>query len=168
MAHSEHETDAVKKRLEAYRDKERDIENQLERLEGFEMRLKSIGSPTLSDMPKIQSVSHDRIADIIAQKMELEEEIQGDIDFQRKERKEINLVLKKLPTSDEKAVIRMRYFDRLSWYDVTDMLFGGKADYLGKEDTYLRRTHNIHRSALINMTEIIKSQEQLGDNPQTC
>ncbi len=149
-------TDAVKHRLVEYRERERDIENQLERLDRIELRLKSIGSPALSDIPKSPSASQDKTADIIAQKIDLENEIKMAVAEQRQERNAIESILKKLKHSDERAVIRMRYFDGASWEDVVGMLFGGKEDFLRKEDTYLRRTHKIHGSALMNMAIIIQ------------
>lgn len=154
-----YDTDAVKYRLIEYRERERDIENQLERLNRIEMKLKSIGSPVMSDMPKSPNASQDRIADMIAQKIDLESEIRMTVAEQKQERDAIGLILKKLKYSDERAVIRMRYFDGASWNDVSDMLFGGKEDFLGKEDTYLRRTHKIHASALINMAIIIEGEK---------
>lgn len=149
-------TDAVKYRLQEYRERERDIENQLERLDRIEMRLERIGSPVLSDMPKSPSPAHDRMADMIVQKVDLENDIRMAMAEQKKERDAIGVILKKLRHSDERAVIMMRYFDGASWSDVAYMLFGGKEDFLGKEDTYLRRTHKIHGSALLNMAIIIQ------------
>ena len=71
--------------------------------------------------------------------------------------------MKRLRNPDEKAVIRMRYFDRASWPEVRDMLFGHKPDFDEKEETYLRRTHRVHESALVNMAKYI---EMIGDpNP---
>lgn len=156
----EYDVREIKMRLVAYREKERDIDNQLERLDRIETKLTSIGSPTLSDMPKSPSASHDREADLIAQKIDLENEIRQMVQEQKEERDEINRILGKVRHSDEKAVIRMRYIDGLSWNDVVDMLFGGKEDYLGKEDTYLRRTHKIHGSALLSMAQIIDGENQ--------
>ncbi len=150
-----YDTDTIKCRLIEYRERERDIENQLERLDRIEMRLKSIGSPVLSDMPKSPSASQDRMADMIAQKIDLEKEIKKEVAEQKRERESIGLLLEKLRHADERAVIRMRYIDGASWNDIVDMLFGGKEDFLDKEDTYLRRTHKIHGSALTNMAKIL-------------
>lgn len=155
-----YDTDAVKYRLIEYRENERDIENQLERLDRLELKLRSIGSPVFSDMPKSPSPSQDRMADMIARKVDLENEIRDAVAEQKKEREAIESILKKLRHSDERAVIRMRYFDGVSWYAVSDMLFGGKDDFLDKEDTYLRRSHKIHGSALLNMAIIIEGEKK--------
>jgi len=151
-----YDTDAVKYRLIEYRERAKDIESQTERLDRLEMKILSIGSPTLSDMPKSPSPPQDRTTALIADKIDLENDIRQAIAEQRREKEAIEVILRKLRHSEERAVIRMRYFDGASWNDVVDMLFGGKDDFLGKEDTYLRRTHKIHGSALLNMALIIQ------------
>ena len=145
----------VKSRLISYREREVDIDLQIERLDRLETRLHSIGSPNFSDMPKTQSHVHDRTADLIIQKIELEESIQDMVNSQLEERKYFEQLLQMLKSSEERAVIRMRYFDSSSWDNVTDMMFGSKNDFLNKEDTYLRRVHRIHTSALRNLTILI-------------
>lgn len=151
-----YDTDAVKYRLIEYREREKDIDSQTERLDRLEVKIRSVGSPTLSDMPKSPSPPQDRTTALIADKIDLENDIRQAIAEQRKEKEAIETILRKLRHSEERAVIRMRYFDGASWNDVVDMLFGGKDDFLGKEDTYLRRTHKIHGSALLNMAIIIQ------------
>jgi len=158
MDDKRYNVDAIKQRLVEYRERERDIDNQIERLERFTMKMTSIGATVISDMPKAISPSHDRIADMVAQKEELERVIREDVQLQSEERQAIEEILKHLKHSDEKAVIRMRYFDGASWNDVVDMVFGGKSDFIGKEDTYLRRVHKIHGSALLNMSIYLEEQ----------
>lgn len=165
MEEKRYDVDAVKHRLIAYREREKDIDNQIERHELLSQKMISIGSPTLSDMPKAVSPSHDKIANMVAMKMELEESIREDVQKQSEERKEIEEILKHLKKSDEKAVIRMRYLDGVSWNDVVDMIFGGKEDFLGKEDTYLRRVHKIHGSALLNMAIYIDGLQNQDNTP---
>ena len=165
MEEKKYDVDAVKHRLIAYREREKDIDNQIERHELLSQKMISIGSPTLSDMPKAVSPTHDKIANMVAMKMELEESIREDVQKQSEERKEIEEILKHLKKSDEKAVIRMRYLDGVSWNDVVDMIFGGKEDFLGKEDTYLRRVHKIHGSALLNMAIYIDGLQNQDNTP---
>ena len=151
-----YDTDAVKYRLIEYREREKDIDSQTERLDRLELKIRSVGSPTLSDMPKSPSPPQDRVTALIADKIDLENDIRQAIAEQRREKEAIETILRKLRHSEERAVIRMRYFDGASWNDVVDMLFGDKDDFLGKEDTYLRRTHKIHGSALLNMAIIMQ------------
>lgn len=151
--------DAVKERLETYIATERDIENQIERLERLETRMIGMGAQTLTDMPKAPSPANDRMAMIIGQKEELEQEIRDTIEFQKRERKWIEGIVKHLKNPDERAVIRLHYLDKTDWNDISDVLFGGRVDFLDKQDTYLRRCFRIHGSALVNMARYIEEHE---------
>lgn len=157
---TQYDVDSVKDRLNRYREKERDIYTQIERLERLTAKMTSAGSPVLSDMPKAGGSSIDRMAIMVAEKAELEEEIREDIRSQAVAWDKIESVLKKLQHSDERAVIRIRYHDRESWYTVTRLMFGTNDDFRGKEESYLRRVHKIHGSALLNMAKLIVSDEQ--------
>lgn len=145
--------DEIVERLEAYRQKNIDIDNQIERLERMEARMYGLGSPTMSDMPKASSRTTDRMADMIASRDCLKEEIKILVSEQSAERAYFEKIMKTFRNSDEKAVIRMRYFDGVQWEEVIDMMFGGKKDYLGKEDTYKRRIFKIRKRALYHMAE---------------
>ncbi len=159
MDEKRYDVDAVKRRLIRYREREKDIDNQIERLERLQMKMESVGSPVITDMPKTISPSHDRIADLVERKIELEDSIRNDVKFQSDERKFFENILKAIIKSDERAVIRMRYFDGARWDDVVDMMFGGKEDFLGKEDTYLRRVHKIHGTALLDIARYIEENQ---------
>lgn len=159
-----YDTRAVKEWLLEFREREKDIQVQLNRLDVLETRITSIGSPTLSDMPKAPNPFQERSAYMIAVKIDLEKEICEQQSEQKNIRKNIEKVLKGLKKSEERVVIRARYLDcsfyhedKLSdWYDVSNALFGGMEDFLEKEDSYLRRVHKIHGSALLNMARYIE------------
>ena len=148
----------VKQRLTDYREREKYLDMEIERLDRMEDKLTSAGSPTISDMPKAPSAVQDRMAALIAVKVDLENEISEEIKFQQKERQYIEGVVKKLRKAEEKVVIKLRYIDGQSWNDIVDILFAGKEDFIDKEDSYLRRVHKAHGMALENMAIII-SQE---------
>lgn len=154
-----YDVEAVKSRLQEYVENERDIDNQIERLEHLIARLEGLGAQVLTDMPKAPSAVNDRMAELIGQKEELEEEIRASVCEQSRERKRIEEILKHMKNPDERAVIQMKYLDRSSWIEVRDMMFGSKADFEGKEDTYLRRTHRIHGSALVNIARYIEENQ---------
>lgn len=59
----------MKTRLQEYRNLNREIENQIERLERLETKMYSPSSPNLSGMPKAPSCVRDKFADNIARKM---------------------------------------------------------------------------------------------------
>lgn len=159
MDEKRYDVTAVKERLNQYREKERDIDNQIERLERLVSKMTGAGAQVITDMPRAPSVSTDRMVELVGQKEELETSIRKAVEEQSCERSEIEGILKRLRHSDERAVIRIRYFDRESWSVVTEMMFGSKNDFQGKEDTYLRRVHKIHGSALLNMAKILEDGE---------
>ena len=98
----------MKTRLQEYRNLNREIENQIERLERLEIKMYSPSSPNLSGMPKAPSGVKDKFADNIARKDELETKIRTLISQRDKERKEIENLTGKLRNPDERAVICMR------------------------------------------------------------
>ncbi len=151
--------EVIKKRLKQYTERERDIENQLERIERMEAKLTSVGSPVFSDLPKAPSPSQQRMADLTDQKVDLENKVARIMDEQKAERAALEEIIDKLEISDEKAVIRMRYFDSAAWDSVLTMLFGGCKDFLDKTDSYMRRVYNLHGSALMNMGKIYQDEQ---------
>ena len=155
MEEKQFDTDAIKEWLNDYRETERDIDNQVERLDRLDMQMTSISSPVITDMPRNPSPVYDRAAAVVAKKVDLENEIREAIQSQKRKRELIEDILKHLRSSDERGVIRIRYLDRASWYEVTDVLFGGREDYLNKEETYLRRVHKIHGSALQHIAQYV-------------
>lgn len=152
-------TEVIKKKLKQYTERERDIENQLERIERMEAKLTSVCSPVFSDLPKSPSPSQQRMADLTNQKVDLENKVARAIEKQKAERTELEEIIDKLEISDEKAVIRMRYFDSANWDSVLSMLFGGREDFLSKEDSYKRRMYSLHGSALLNMGKIYQEEQ---------
>ncbi len=153
---SEIYANAMKMRLKEYAERERDIENQLERIERMEAKLTSVCSPVFSDLPKAPSPSQQRMADLTDQKVDLEKKVERIIEQQKAERIALEEIIDQLELSDEKAVIRMRYFDSAAWDCVLSMLFGGREDFLRKEESYRRRMYSLHGSALVNMGKIFQ------------
>ena len=149
-------TEAVKEWLKTYPEKLSDIRNMQAQLERLEDKLSSIGSPTLSDMPKAPSRALDKEAELIAQKIDLEREIEQEKANLHNLRLEIEKMMGCLKRANEKAVIRAKYLCEEKWEDVSFIIFGAKEDFLDKEDSYQRRTYMIHGSALLNMAKYIE------------
>ena len=148
---------AIKQRLDEYRIDDREIENQLERLERLEAKMKDVGAQVITDMPRSPSPAHDRMADYVSQKDSLTETLRRMIRKHSEDREVIERVVAKgLKKPDERAVIRYRYVDMYEWPDVIDCLFGGKEDYIDKEDTYKRKTYALHSDAIYKMTEYVE------------
>jgi len=149
-----YDVDAMKERLYSYRESDKEIDEQIERLERLVSKMSRPGATALSDMPKNHSASTDRMADMVSRKEELESCIKVAIRKRDSERKSIESMLKKLKRADERSVIRMRYFDGVGWNDVNRMMFGRKDDFDEREDSYLRRVHHLHSNAIIHLAMI--------------
>ncbi|MBR3973039.1 MAG: hypothetical protein IKJ99_03695 [Oscillospiraceae bacterium] len=151
-----YDTEAVKARLEEYVAAEEDIDREIERLEYLTSKMTSISSQVMTGMPRATSASTDRMADMLGRKEELEESIKASVAKQAEERKSIEKIIRHLSSSEERAVIRLRYLDRTDWNDVLEVMFGLKPDFDDKFESYRRRMYRSHGTALINMAKYIK------------
>lgn len=68
MEEKRYDVAAVKERLNEYREKERDIDNQIERLVRLVTKMSSVGAQTITDMPRSQGTDGDRIGKLVAEK----------------------------------------------------------------------------------------------------
>lgn len=150
-----YDVSTLKKRLSHYKELEREIENQLERLENIDAKMYTIGSPELTDMPKADTVVAYRIGNLVAKKEELLGQIQDAVSKRDEERRWIERVLNHVENSNQRAVIRMRYIDSETWDSVAFMLFGAREDYPNRIQTYLRRTTKLHGTALVSMVHYL-------------
>lgn len=141
----------IKAWLLAYREREAEIEMQMERLERYMTRHETAGAQELTGMPGSHRPPSDIMAEYVARKEELENEIRSAISAQNETGREIESILQNMNSASEKSLIRMRYMDRCSWSEVSSMLFGSKPDFEDRRDSYLRRVHRIHKSALSHM-----------------
>ena len=167
MDEKHYDDEAVKARLYEYRDIAKEIESQSERLERLKAKMFGVGAQAITDMPRTPSPDFDRMTGLLQQKDELEVEIRDAIERQRTEREYLEGVIKHLRRSEERTVIRVRYFDCASWNDVVDLMFGDCPDLLEKEDGYLRRVYKLHGQALYSMAKYIEENDpnRLGTGP---
>ena len=92
----------VKDRLLGYRETEREIDNQIERIENFEDKMLRVSSPEISDMPRSPSPSFDKTDRMVARKLELEAKVRKLIEHQENERRWIESVLSKMDKANGK------------------------------------------------------------------
>ena len=126
-------------RFKAYRDLNREIDLQIERLEQMEAKVGSPSTPNLSGMPKGSSFQHDRIADTVARIADLLSEIDSLIAERDAEQKALEALIRRLPNADRRLVLRLRYLDSEDWEDVLFIAYGGKPDFNEKYDNYKQR-----------------------------
>jgi len=143
----------IKERLKEYTAMLREIDNQIERLERMEVIMTSPSGPNLSGMPRSSGNTSDRVAMQVARKMELEETIREAIEKEQQEREAIEQMIQRIKKPDERAVIRLRYFDRAGWPEICEILFAEAEDFTENTDNYMRKTFRLHGTALISLAE---------------
>lgn len=155
----------IKERLGEYTRLLREIDNQYERLGRMEMTMAAPPGPDMTGMPRGSGTPTDRTGMMVLRKMELEEQIKETIAEEQKERASIEAMIQRVKHPDERAVLRLRYFDRPDWDGICAALYGDRQDYLDRLDSYQNRTYKAHGRALLRLAEILKeSRENDGDD----
>ena len=155
----------IKERLGEYTRLLREIDNQYERLGLMEMTMAAPPGLSMTGMPRGSGTPSDRTGMMVERKMELEEQIDRLKAEEKQERNAIEGLILQLSDPDERAVLRLRYFDRADWDGICAALYGDRQDYLDRLDSYQNRTYKAHGRALLRMAEILKeSRENDGDD----
>lgn len=155
------QTFVAKRVLQSYRDLEREIDNQIERVEVIDQRINSVGSPNMSDMPKNPSPAGDRLALMIAEKLDEEEKLRVMITEAKVRRDlltEIVSCINGKAGPDKKYVVLMKYIDCQGWDKITEALFGAADDFDDRRDAYTRRVFRLHKHALNDIDDIINKR----------
>lgn len=149
----------IKERLRRYSEMQRDIDNQIERLERMEAAMEAPASPQLTGMPRGGSGTPDRIGRMVERREQLQAEVTAAIEREREEHGALEELIRELRDPDERAVLRARYFDRMGWGEIAEMLFSAEDDYEVEFDKYQKRIFRIHGNALFNMGRGVKGSK---------
>lgn len=152
-------THDIKERLGKYTRLLREIDNQYERLGRMEISMAAPPGPDMTGMPRGSGTPTDRTGMMVLRKMELEEQIEERLAEEREERAALEAMIRQVENPDERAVLRLRYFDRADWDGICAVLFSDRQDYLERIDSYQSRTYKAHGRALLRMAEILKETE---------
>lgn len=155
----------AKEWLYRYKDLMADIAALEERMENLK---ESLGTQSVNfdDMPRSKSPIRDRIGHLTAIYVDLSNEMEQMCVRATDVYKETDLMIERIrgrQASEMKAILRLRYFNMLTWNDVTDAMFMSADDYLGHEDSYLRRVHNRHKAALETIAEFIPAPVETAE-----
>ena len=152
-------THDIKERLGKYTRLLREIDNQYERLGRMEISMAAPPGPDMTGMPRGSGTPTDRTGMMVLRKLELEEQIKERLTEEREERAALEAMIRQVENPDERAVLRLRYFDRADWDGICAVLFSDRQDYLERIDSYQNRTYKAHGRALLRMAEILKETE---------
>lgn len=137
--------------LESYRERQQDLAACYERLERLESKLTSPRSAALSGLPGAAAPDPDRLALPIAELEELRRDAARQSAELRDLRYRIEAAIKLIDGpgwANQRAVLRMRYFDGERWEVISQLLFWRDPDFLTKQDSYLRRVYKLRKTAL--------------------
>ena len=155
-------THDIKERLGKYTRLLREIDNQYERLGRMEISMAAPPGPDMTGMPRGSGTPTDRAGMMVLRKMELEEQVEERRAEEREERAALEAMIRQVENPDERAVLRLRYFDRADWGGICAVLFSDRQDYLERIDSCQNRTYKAHGRALLRMAEILKETEAPG------
>ena len=82
------------------------------------------------------------------------------LDKEQAEYEKLTGIINALPTAEQRQVMLARYMDGTGWKDIAAAMFGDKTNYDERAESYLRRVHRIHGSALVNANRILESHER--------
>lgn len=140
-------TAKIKGRLKLYTLLLREIENQEERLELLK-----------------RETPGGRLTE--AKRARLEEELEKNLRAENAENKALEELLESVGEPDERAVIRLRYFDRLDWESVTSAIFGATAGFCDNPAKYKERVYKLHGHALLSLAFALEVKAVNGSKKQ--
>lgn len=129
-----------------------------ERLDALTLRLSSPSSPRWDAIPGGGTPNRDRLADGVAQKIELEQQIERLKQKLRADVWQLTEWFEKLPPRRE-LVMCLRYVDGLDWKEVNAAMHDGEPDFDENIDLYTHRTFLLHGQALSDLAKLEHREE---------
>lgn len=160
---SEKETEKAGQRaralLENYRDLQRRLNIQEERIQEAKASMYSIGGVSYDGMPRGTSDRTSRQERVVARIDKMERRMAELIEEEDLEYDRITSMLEQLRPAEETA-LTMRYLDGKRWNAVNVALFGEMEDFYDCESKYLKRVFKIHGSGLIALEKIMDREDK--------
>lgn len=141
----------LKRWLESYQERQRDLESSYERLERLESKLTSPRSAALTGLPGAAASDPDRLTLPLAELQELRDATAEQAAALRDLRRRIDAAIRLIDGPgwpNQRAVLRMRYIDGEKFETIAQLLFWRDPDFQLKQDSYIRRAFKIRKSAL--------------------
>ena len=137
------QTGKAKCALQQYAELLRENNRQIQRLDQLEMRK-----------------NNDSCAE--ARALELAQSIRDGISLEQETGAKLEGLIGRLHSADERAVLRMRYFDLSGWPEIRSSLYGDKPDFLQREQSYSRRAFRLHTDALAALDQMLEDSGHTG------
>lgn len=127
-------------RFMAYRDLHREVRQLKKQLQSFEEHMYSPRGQRFTSTPHAANGKGYTMDDMVISHMELADTFNAKILELSKELKDLEKAVETLESPQERAVMRYRYFDGLSWYKISE-----------KTKISEPQLYRYHRSALWNL-----------------
>lgn len=151
-------TDQLKKWLSRYAAAAKEVRLLRERADAIRTRAASPSSPTLDGMPRSPGFEGDRLGEVIGIADALDREAAEKEQDAAALYAEIDGAIRQIEGKhgvERRTVLQCRYLDGQAWGGVTFLLFGDRADFNEKEESYARRVFNIHKAALEDLAQVL-------------
>lgn len=145
-------TKSIRARLDAYLNMRRELAYQTMRLKNIYQSIDAIKSPTMESAS--HNGVHDGVSLRVAEMMQLEEKIDDLRESCVAEQESLEKIISRIPSAEQRCLLRMRYFDAMRWSEITHAFFGDQIDYASKEDEYRRVLYVLHTRALRSMAHV--------------
>ena len=155
-------TQAVKSWLQQYREAVRASESLDARAANARARAEAARTSHLDGMPRGGGFIGDTLGAALARIDGLEQEAQEARAHAVALYGETDAAIKGISGPgwpDQRAVLQMRYLDGCQWAEIAELLFGQRDNYEERADSFLRRVHKIHGSALAALAELVPLDE---------
>jgi len=159
-------TDIVTQWLEAYRNTEREIENQSERVRVLSDRMESVSSPSLNGMPRAPSADPDKIGIMLSKEDGLLSYLRDIQALHEEHKHNIEYIASKLEP-DQRLVIQMRYIDGATPTETTEALYGRIDDFYINFSVYQRKMYRKRKSAVKAITRLADGNPSLLRHMET-
>lgn len=145
------QAEAVKDWLQAYRNEEKQIDEDLERLRELRARIMSIGAQEISDMPRAPTSIKDSLAEYIIRAEDLECRLSQRMLLHERDRLAILDLIGMLSRLDERQIVEQRYLYGQEWTMVMYNVYHNCDGFSAKQEAYRRKMYRAHERALEEM-----------------
>lgn len=141
---------SMKLRLEGYANMLKELRMQLARLERKVAALGEIGGLDYS-RGMVAAPPGDPVANEIQAIEHLREAVAEIAVREEAEHAALERIIARMANAEQRAVIRMRYFDGLDWGDIADCFYGDRTDFDIYRGEYIHILQKIHTRAVAAM-----------------
>lgn len=144
---------AMRKRLEAYVDLRRELKMQALRLDQMHQTVGDVRSPSY-EPGKASSTPGDGVSRSVIALEALEERVAELAHRETEEHDDLERIISRVNNAQQRALLRMRYFDLMEWPEIAFSFYGDRIDYLTEEHDYVTKCYRLHTRAVSSMCAV--------------